>query len=83
MVLPRLAPLFVLSFALSISPVAAQNVTFTFSGSIVQADANPFGIAAGTPFTGAYTFNLGAADGDGTAEVGIYAHSVAPYGITV
>jgi hypothetical protein len=83
MVLPRLAPLFVLCFVLTVTPAAAQNVTFTFSGSIMEADPNPFGISVGTPLNGAYTFDLGSTDSDGTLEVGSYRHTVAPFGMSV
>jgi Collagen triple helix repeat (20 copies) len=68
------------------APVAAhaQDVTFRFSGTISEVDNSPFSdIAPGTPFSGTYTFNLGAADENSLPSVGDYWHRAAPYGVTV
>lgn len=68
------------------APIAAraQDVTFRFSGAISEVYNSPFiEIAPGTPFSGTYTFNLGAADENGFPTVGDYWHRSAPYGITL
>ena len=68
------------------APMAAraQDVTFRFSGTISEAYNSPFSdIAVGTPFSGTYTFNLGAADEHDVPNVGDYWHRSAPYGVTV
>ena len=62
----------------------AQDVTFRFSGTITDVYESPFSdIAVGTPFTGIYTFNLGAVDENSLPTVGDYYHRTAPYGVTV
>ena len=65
-------------------PVAAQNVTYRFSGVITERFGDAFPeIAPGTPFTGSYTFNVNAPDENSLATVGDYWHSATPYGIVV
>lgn len=62
----------------------AQNVTFRFAGTVTDVYNSPFSdIAVGTPFTGTYTFNLGAADDNTFPGVADYWHRSAPYGVTV
>jgi hypothetical protein len=72
--------------ALLAVPIAAraQDVTFRFSGTISEVYESPFNdIAAGTPFSGTYTFSMGAVDENSFSTVGDYWHRSAPYGITV
>ena len=84
----------VISFALAMvlgTTVAAaqdpaQDVTFTFTGTITYVDPYvPFpDIMPGTPFTGSYTFNLGTPNtGVLPGIVGDYRHVSPAYGISV
>ena len=68
------------------TPLAAraQDVTFQFSGTITDASNSPFAdIAVGTPFSGRYTFNLGATNENSFPGVADYWYRSAPYGVTV
>jgi hypothetical protein len=72
------------SLLASSTSVLAQDVTFRFSGTVTEAFNSPFGdIAAGTPFTGTYTFNLATPDDNSLPSVGDYWHRSGPYGVTV
>ena len=63
---------------------AAQDVTFSFSGTITVADNSPFPeVTVGMPFTGTYTFNLSTPDSNSSEPVGEYWHSGPPYGLTI
>lgn len=66
-------------------PAAAQDVTFRFSGVITQREAEYSfpDIVEDTPFTGAYTFSLDAADNNDIPTVGDYQHTSEPYGIAI
>jgi hypothetical protein len=65
-------------------PAAAQDVTFTFSGTITYADRLPFpDITVGTPFTGSYTFNLATPNQGSISSVGDYWHQTQPYGVSL
>jgi hypothetical protein len=65
-------------------PVAAQDVTFAFTGILNANDNTPFPeLMPGTPFTGTYTFNLSTPNDNSHPASGHYSHSGAPYGITV
>lgn len=65
-------------------PARAQDVTFRFSGTIAQVSNSPFAdIAVGTPFSGRYTFNLGAPNENSFPGVADYWYRSAPYGVTV
>ncbi len=69
---------------LPVRPAAAQDVTFSFSGTITEVSNSPFSdITPGTPFTGWYTFNLSTADNNSYAQVGDYWHGASPYGVIV
>ena len=60
-------------------PAAAQDVTFTFTGTLTAADNSPFPeLAAGTPFTGSYTMSLASPDQNPLAQIGDYWHAGAP-----
>src|SRR3954451_552730 len=74
----------VLGLALFASPAAAQDVTVSFRGALTSVDNSPFAdLAAGTPFTGSYTFSLSTPDSNSMEQVGDYFHTTAPYGVTV
>lgn len=73
-----------LAFVLSSSPVAAQDVTVTFKGTVTSTLNSPFAdIAEGTPFTGSYTFNASTPDSNAMTEVGDFVHTTTPYGVRV
>jgi hypothetical protein len=73
-----------LAFVLSGSPVAAQDVTVSFKGTVTSTLNSPFpDIAEGTPFTGAYTFNTSTPDSNPMNEVADFMHTMTPYGVTV
>ena len=68
----------------SARPAAAQDVTFSFTGTVTEAVNSPFGdITPGTTFTGWYTFNTAAVDENGMEQVGDYWHRTSPYGVIV
>ena len=74
----------VLGLLCSSLPAAAQDVTVSFRGTITSAVDSPFAdVAAGTPFTGSYTYSLSTADSNPDAAVGDYYHTTRPYGVTV
>jgi len=53
----------VVAIVLSGSPVAAQDVTISFRGTVTSTMNSPFtDIPEGTPFIGSYTFNASAPD---------------------
>jgi hypothetical protein len=61
---------------------AAQDVTFTFTGTLTESWINPFPeLTAGTPFAGCYTVNLATPDSNDLDWVGDFWHAGAPYGI--
>ena len=76
-----------LAFALLLPayPAAAQDVTFTFRGTVTATDADAYfgDITVDAPFTGSYTFNLAQPDGDGFPFGATYDHRTAQYGMTV
>jgi len=73
-----------LAVFLSGSPVAAQDVTVSFKGTVTSTLNSPFpDIAEGTPFTGSYTFNAATPDSNPMNEVGDFTHTMTPYGVTV
>jgi hypothetical protein len=62
---------------------AAQDATFTFSGTVTDTFNSPFAdITPGTPFVGSYRFNLATPD-TAPGFVGDFWHVSVPYGITV
>src|SRR5689334_13202396 len=64
--------------------VTAQDVTFTFHGTISYVDFSPFAdIHVGVPFTGAYTYSLATPDTNPTVGAGEYIHTSRAYGVTV
>jgi hypothetical protein len=68
------------------APIAAraQDVSFRFSGTITDVSSSPFtDVAVGTPFSGTYTFNLGAVNENGFPGVADYWYRSAPYGVAV
>ena len=79
--------LLALTLVLCAYPAAAQDVTFTFSGTVTTAGTEGVfdDVTAGTPFTGSYTFNLSQpdADGDSFPSGATFYYTTAPYGMTV
>lgn len=76
------------TFALLLSSTSAvaQQVTFSFKGTVTESAFTPFtDIVEGTPFVGTYTFDLSTPNtsGSGMASVADYWHTTAPYGIIV
>lgn len=84
-----LAVLAALTVAAAVAtPANAAPVTFQFTGSVTQINADPgdpFGgaIDFGTLFSGSYTFNSTAIDSIGSATDGSFPSAGAPYGISV
>jgi hypothetical protein len=77
-------PTCVLAVVLGGSPVAAQDVTVSFKGTVTSAVNSPFtDIPDGTPFSGSYTFSASTPDSNTMEQVGDYMHTTAPYGVTV
>jgi hypothetical protein len=74
-----------LTFVLAAAPpLAAQDVSFRFSGNLVFVQTSPFPeIVEGQPFTGTYTINAAAPDENLSAQIGDYWHRSTPYGVTV
>src|SRR5207248_1002171 len=71
-----------LYFALTAKPLAAQDVTFRFSGTITRVETSPLSdIVVGTPFSGTYTFSLATPNESRLPQVGDYVHRSAPYGV--
>jgi Collagen triple helix repeat (20 copies) len=72
-------------FALLCSaPVAAQDVTVSFRGTLTEVLDSPFAdLAVGTPFEGSYTFSLSTPDTNPMVQVGDYRHTTSPYGVTI
>ena len=65
-------------------PALAQDVTFTFTGTLTYVARKPVSRAdPGTPFAGCYTVNLATPESNGADWVADYWHTGAPYGITV
>jgi len=74
----------VLGLMCSSIPVAAQDVTVSFRGTITSVTDSPFAdVALGTPFTRSYTYSLSTPDSNPDAAVGDYYHTTRPYGVTV
>lgn len=76
----------VCTFALLLSSAraSAQEITFSFKGSLSYVSGSPFpDITEGMPFTGTYTFNLSASDTNDWESVGDYFHTSGPYGVVV
>jgi PEP-CTERM motif len=70
------------------APCAAAPVTFDFSGAVTQTTFNPSdpfagAIGIGTTFSGSYTFETTAADGNPFASNGSYSAFGAPYQFAV
>ena len=63
-------------------PAVAQDVTFTFTGTLTESWTSPFPeLTPGTPFAGCYTVNLSTPDMNGADWVADYWHTGAPYGM--
>jgi hypothetical protein len=72
----------------AVAPCVAAPITFDFTGSVTTAmfvPNDPFGgaIGAGTPFSGSYTFESTAADGNPFPANGSYSMMGVPYLFTV
>lgn len=72
--------------SLSTSPAQAVPITFNFAGTIstINDPLGAFsGVAAGTGFSGSYTFESTTADADASAAIGRYANALTAFSLTI
>ena len=81
----RIAAILSLVLAASSIPAAAQDVTFSFRGRVVDVsdESESIDFAEGPEVAGAYTFNLSTPDSHPMAQVADYWHTSRPHGVVV